>query len=276
MGGDVYRVYFTSRDRENRSHVGWVAIDLNQPDRALAIAEQPLLSPGPPGSFDDAGTTLSCVVRHRGKRYFYYIGWSLRTSVPYHLSIGLALGDDDESAPSATKLPGPIIDRSRVDPLFCTAPTVRYESGRWRMWYVSGLGWIRMGDGVTPSYNTRYADSEDGVDWRRHGLVVLEPQGDELGFSRPSVVLDSDGYHMWYSTRASTHLYRLGLARSTDGLVWTREDANAGLDPAAEGWDSEMIAYPHVFDHGADRFMVYCGNGFGKSGFGLAVQSRHV
>ncbi len=32
-----------------------------------------------------------------------------------------------------------------------------------------------------------------------------------------------------------------------------------------------MVAYPHVFEHRGARWMLYCGNGFGRTGFGLAV-----
>ena len=46
------------------------------------------------------------------------------------------------------------------------------------------------------------------------------------------------------------------------------------LLPAAAGWDSEMVAYPHVFDHDGERWMLYCGNGFGRTGFGLAIRER--
>jgi hypothetical protein len=32
-----------------------------------------------------------------------------------------------------------------------------------------------------------------------------------------------------------------------------------------------MIEYPFVFDHGGARYMLYNGNGYGRSGVGLAV-----
>jgi hypothetical protein len=268
---DLYRIYFTSRDAQSRSHVGWIEIDITRPNRILRIAQTPLLSPGDPGRFDDAGTTLSCIVQHGGKRYFYYIGWSLRQSVPYHLSIGLALADTDRGEPVAIPLPGPIIERNPIDPLFCTAPSVLIENGLWRMWYVSGLGWPREGDRIVPSYHTRYATSEDGIEWNRTGLTVLDVRDDEYGFSRPSIMRDGNEYAMWYSVRGRNRPYRLGFARSSDGLAWTRNDGDAGLETSADGWDSEMIAYPHVFDHESDRYMLYCGNGFGRTGFGLAI-----
>ena len=36
-------------------------------------------------------------------------------------------------------------------------------------------------------------------------------------------------------------------------------------------WDSEMICYPYVFEHKDDLYMLYNGNDYGKTGFGLAV-----
>ena len=38
-----------------------------------------------------------------------------------------------------------------------------------------------------------------------------------------------------------------------------------------DGWDSEMVAYPAVFELDGRTYMLYAGNGNGKTGFGLAV-----
>ena len=32
-----------------------------------------------------------------------------------------------------------------------------------------------------------------------------------------------------------------------------------------------MICYPNVFDYNGNRYMLYNGNAYGKSGFGLAI-----
>ena len=75
---------------------------------------------------------------------------------------------------------------------------------------------------------------------------------------------------MWYSYRGEK--YRIGYAESEDGIVWTRKDNESGIGVSSEGWDSEMIDYPVVFKHKDDVYMLYCGNGYGKTGFGLAVR----
>ena len=64
-------------------------------------------------------------------------------------------------------------------------------------------------------------------------------------------------------------------AESPDGKSWTRHDDRAGLTAGEEGWDSEMVAYPHVFDHDGQRYMVYSGNDYGKGGMGLAILEQN-
>lgn len=76
---------------------------------------------------------------------------------------------------------------------------------------------------------------------------------------------------MWFSSRGRNQPYKLAAARSSDGLKWIRDYGDAGLDVSPHGWDSETIAYPHVFYHRGNRYMLYCGNGFGAGGIGLAV-----
>lgn len=77
---------------------------------------------------------------------------------------------------------------------------------------------------------------------------------------------------MWFSYRSGTgETYRIGYAISSDGKQWKLALNETGIDVSASGWDSEMIEYPFVFDHEGRRYMLYNGNGYGKTGFGLAV-----
>jgi hypothetical protein len=83
---------------------------------------------------------------------------------------------------------------------------------------------------------------------------------------------------MWYSRRGIVeyrsdrrHSYRIGYAESKDNLEWERKDEQAGLELSADGWDSEMLAYPYIVDYQDKRYLFYNGNGFGRSGFGFAL-----
>jgi hypothetical protein len=64
----------------------------------------------------------------------------------------------------------------------------------------------------------------------------------------------------------------MGYAESVNGKDWVRMDDTVGIDVSEDSdWDSEMIEYPFIFDHDGQRYMLYNGNGYGKTGFGLAV-----
>jgi len=65
--------------------------------------------------------------------------------------------------------------------------------------------------------------------------------------------------------------YCIGYAVSRDSRMWELTIENAAIDVSPDGWDSEMIEYPFVFDHAGQRDMLYNGNDYGKTGFGLAV-----
>jgi hypothetical protein len=139
------------------------------------------------------------------------------------------------------------------------------------MWYLGGLGWSDNNGQLSASYHICHARSADGLLWKDRGRVTLPLEGDEFAIARPCVLRTDDGWLMWFSARTRHRPYRLGAAASEDGLSWQRRPDLAGFEPATSGWDSEMVAYSHVFEYAGTRWMLYCGNGFGRSGMGLAV-----
>jgi hypothetical protein len=91
----------------------------------------------------------------------------------------------------------------------------------------------------------------------------------EHAFGRPCVVRDTDAYRMWYCHRGER--YRIGGAESDDGIAWRRRDDAMGLTASGPGWESEMVAYPWIFDWQNRRYMLYNGNDYGRTGIGLAL-----
>ncbi len=265
--GDRVRVYFSSRDGQNRSHVGCFTFDPGRPGQVTDLAERPLVSPGAPGLFDDSGVSIGCVVRDGDRRRLYYAGWNLGVTVPWRNAIGLAeTRGDDHDFHKPTR--APVLDRSAVDPFSLSYPWVLQDGGAWRMWYGTNLTW---GPAIADmTHVVRHAWSDDGVHWRCDERVVvgLERPG-ETCIARPCVLRDADRWRMWYAWRGEA--YRIGYAESADGLRWERRDDLAGIDVSASGWDAGMVCYPCVFDHQGARWMLYCGNAYGRTGIGLAV-----
>lgn len=268
LGGDIFRIYFSSRDSLNRSCTGFVVIDICRPQEILEVSSTPVLAPGNLGEFDDSGAMATWLASNEGKRYLYYIGWNLGVTVPFRNSIGLAISRDGGRFERFAS--GPIVDRTASEPHFCASCCVLPDGNKWLMWYLSCTGWQVTDGKLRHRYHIKYAESDDGIHWRREGRVAIDyANDDEYAISRPSVIRENDRWRMWFSYRGVA--YRIGYAESIDGKSWTRHDRMVGIDVSQSGWDSEMIEYPFVFDHKGQRFMLYNGNDYGASGFGLAV-----
>jgi hypothetical protein len=265
-------LYFCSRDERGRARPGRVTLQAEGDAlRSGPHATRPLLDLGALGAFDDAGVTTSCVVHHGPRTHLYYTGWMLGRSVPFYLSAGLAVSEDG-GASFTRASPAPILERSAVDPFMTASPWVLCEGGIWRMWYVSCDRWEIVDGEPKHWYHVRYAESEDGVAWRRQGRVAIDFAGpDEYAIARPCVVLDGDRYRMWFSARGDA--YRLGYAESVDGLSWDRDDSAVGLEPTPGEFDGEMQAYPCVAELGGRRHLLYNGDGYGRTGIGYATAS---
>jgi len=266
---DILRVYFSGRDEVGRAQIGYFDCELEPEPRVLRVSNAPIICFGEKGLFDDRGVVTSCLIDYESEKYLYYTGWMLGVTVPFYFYIGLAI------APQGTidfvkHAPVPIMDRNSIDPYLLGSPFILVENDIWRMWYVSAQRWEQHGDGLRHYYLIKYAWSEDGLIWHRDGHICIDFSSDaEYALARPHVIKEDGYYHMWYAYRGDA--YRIGYAVSEDGLNWERRDSEVGIDVSESGWDSEMIEYPYIFDHQGKRYMLYNGNGYGKTGIGLAV-----
>lgn len=272
LGPDRTRVFFSARDDENRSSIGWVDLDMtplaqDALPRVVAEAEEPVLGPATPGHFDDSGLGLGSIVAGDGEARLYYMGWNLGILAPWRNSIGVAAGDP--AAPHFERLfAGPIMDRSPEDPFTLSYPWVlRLAPDDWRMWYGSNLAW---GAGSADMQHVvKAAHSQDGLRWTRAAEPAIGfSRPGEYAIARPCILHEADRFAMWFATRGER--YHIGAAVSTDGAAWQRRDEELGLEPAGAGWDGEMVCYPCAFRHEGRLYLLYNGNGYGRAGFGIA------
>jgi predicted GH43/DUF377 family glycosyl hydrolase len=273
LADNRYRIYFASRDELQRSHVGYIEIDLARPSDIIHSSAKPVLSPGPIGHFDEHGVYPSSIVTIGSQKYLYFIGWNRGYKHPlFYASIGLAISDDGGRSFFRVS-PAPIVDRGEYDPCLVTSPNVLIEEGLWRMTYVSGSRWEQSSEGELQSrYHIKYAESQDGIHWKREGKVAIDLFAKETNIARPCVLKHGSYYRMWYCKAELPSIsYRLGYAESIDFRNWVRMDASVGLDVSESGFDSEMICYPCVIAKNGSLYMFYNGNEYGRSGIGLAV-----
>jgi predicted GH43/DUF377 family glycosyl hydrolase len=270
IGDDRFRIYFSTRNINRQASIGFVEVSMKNPTQILRVSEKPVLSPGEIGLFDDSGVSLSCIIPVENKLYMYYLGWNLGVTVPWRNSIGLAVSDDGGETFQRTSK-APLLDRNHIDPYSISYPFVFKDDEMYHMYYGSNLSWGAKQEEM--AHLIKYAWSEDGRQFHRTGDIALNFKNEkEYAISRPFVFKDGDVYKMWYSYRGAS--YRIGYAESTDGIRFNRMDEKVGIDVSEQGWDSEMICYPFLFDHKGNRYMLYNGNGYGKTGFGLAVLDR--
>jgi len=269
LSDNIFRVYFSGRDKKNRSLIAYVDIDIKNPSKMIAISKQPVLGLGKLGCFDDNGVTPSWIVNYKNYKYLYYIGWNKGATVRMHIVAGLSISNNGGDSFQRV-LNVPILDRTHEEPYTLnTGPCVLFDDGHWRMWYVSGVEWVHHD---LPRYNIKYAESNDGIKWKRDGHICIDFKKGENALARPCVIKEDKIYKMWYSYKGSA--YRIGYAESNDGLYWQRKDNEANIDISKSGWDSEMIEYSFVFKHKNKKYMLYNGNNYGYDGIGLAVEEK--
>jgi len=270
--GDIYRIYFASRDTNQRSRIGFIEIDINDPKNVLNISRTPVLEPGPIGFFDQDGVFPASIVDQDGKKNLYYIGWCKGAKPPlFYASIGLAISEDGgKSFYKYSK--APIMARSEHDPCLVTSPFVFKDEDIWKVFYVSGIKWELIEGDLRSFYHIKYAYSNDGINWIRTGEIAIDFKDEnESNIARPTIIKERNVYKIWYSYATLTDSYRIGYAESTDGIHFIRKDEYTGLDVSEEGFDSEMMCYPFVIKNKSKIYMLYNGNRFGKDGIGLAV-----
>lgn len=283
---DFVRIYFSTRRPEPNgqylSYISYIEVD-RELQTVLRVADHSVMPLGELGAFDEHGIFPMHVLRHAGEVRAYTCGWSRRVSVPVETAIGLAVSAD--AGRTFTRVGhGPVMGPAPDEPFLVGDPFVAVHGGRWHMWYIYGTSWVPAGphEGPARIYKIAHALSTDGLAWTRDAITIIP---DRIGHDECQAlptVFECDGrWHMYFCYRYATDFranpargYRLGYAYSDDLRRWTRDDAAAGIDVSASGWDSEMQCYPHVFWCGEHAYLLYNGNGFGRGGFGTARLER--
>jgi predicted GH43/DUF377 family glycosyl hydrolase len=281
---DFVRVYFCTREKPNEqgqtvSRVAFVDLDRKNLKNVVRVSQNPVLELGGTGAFDEFGTYPFCPVRVNDLIYGYYGGVTRCESVPFNVAIGLGISDDQGL--TFKKLDhGPILSYSLDEPFVVCSPKVRFFQGQYYMFYSSGTQWIKTDGRPEICYKLRMAVSKDGINWEKlHKNIIADKLGEDEAQACGDVIFKNGAYHMFFCYRKSLdfrrnkeNTYKIGYARSKDLIHWERNDEQAGIRISEKGddFDSEMVAYPNVFELDGNIYMLYLGNEVGKMGFGLA------
>lgn len=280
---DGIRVYFSTRERDDTgkflSHISYVDFDPTF-GAIRAVADHTVVPLGGAGEFDEHGIFPIHIFRNGDEVWGYTTGWNRRVSVSADASIGLAVSRD--GGRTFGKIgKGPVLTSSLHEPFLIGDAFVLKVDGIYHMWYIFGQRWLRPEPGAPADrvYKIGHACSEDGLNWEKEGrAIIADHLGEDECQALPSVLHFGGIYHMVFCFRShagfrteKSHAYRLGYAYSRDMKHWVRDDAALGLAPSDDGWDCEMMCYPHLFAYRDRVWLLYNGNQFGRGGFGLAV-----
>ncbi len=277
---DFVRVYFATREEYKndmcRAYGGFVDLDKNNLSRVINISSEPIIELGGIGEFDEFGSMPCSVVRHNDEYYLYYVGWTRQYSTPYDWEIGLGKSSDGVKFTKIGK--GPLMGPTVHEPYLNSTPVVyKFGENDWHMFYHTGLRWIKGADKLESQYVLKHTTSTDGINWQRDTKPIIPLKVQNECQTTPALMVLDGRYHVFFCYRHGldfrynkNNAYRIGYAYSDDLISWIRDDDQVGIDVSESGWDSEMIEYPHINKINGKYIMFYCGNHFGKSGFGYA------
>ncbi len=270
INDDVIRVYASLRDTDGTGQIGYVDVNANDPSEIIKISEKPVLEIGQDGMFDDNGVILGDLIKVNNQIYMYYVGFQLVNKVKFLAYTGLAISDSHGENFIRYKQT-PVLDRGKNSAFINAIHTVIFEDNKFKVWCGVGDSWETINNISYPNYNTRYYESDNGLDFNAdEDRVCIEHINDEYRIGRPRVYKTDNGYNMIYTYGTFDGRYEMGCAESIDGINWLRNDANIGIKLSDSGWDSSSISYGVPCRVKDKTYLFYNGNNMGRDGFGFA------
>lgn len=213
---------------------------------------KPVLMRGDKGTWDSVDVLNPSVVEWGGKLWNFYSGFDgsvWRT--------GVATSHDGKSW---TK--------------YQNNPVLSPGSGGWDARYIAANGSAIVVDEQLRYYfaaqsvegitSIGLAVSNDGYGMRKSALPVLSPglagQWDEHTVSDPYVIRDGGSFYMYFLGMNRVGVQRLGVAKSSDGIHWSKHPGNPIMDIGSRGdFDVGGLGEPSVIKVGNLFLMAYTG-----------------
>jgi len=276
------RMYFWTSGGGNYLFAAEASPD--DPTQWTLLDDEPILSPAASGNLRNGGPSFPWVVpRDDGPWLLYYCAWG-SWAAPGELSNRTSLAVSEDQGRTWIVIKEPLLPLGPAGSfdagLTGSVCVLRLGADDFRMWYTAGERYEIFNGSKRGIVHLGYATSRDGTAWDRHPTPHLSPRLDrtqpyEAVVSKPSVVVIDGVYHMWLSVyQMKGRGYRLGYARSDDGVHWQRALDKEILPLTPDAFDSINQSYPNVIEMSDELWMFYVGNSFGSTGIGWATLKK--
>ena len=228
--------------------------------------DNPVLTPGSPGEWDEAGIFYPRVIYYDNTYHMWYSGSKTDST-----GIGHATSQDGVTW---TKNPNnPVLDvgpDGAWDDQNAYAATVLLIDSIFHMWY----------NGQATSFGVDnnkigHATSSDGITWTKdpnNPVLTTGPIGawDDEWSAYPNVVHTDETFHMWYSGFKEGSGISIGHATSPDGVAWTKDSQNPVITSSGE-WEVPLVFPGGTIFNGSNYQMWYSGGIAWKTMIGYAT-----
>ena len=184
--------------------------------------------------------------------WFNFFLRSLAFIVAFLLCLGCI---QSEAQTNWSKYPGnPVVKRGDLgefDALQAKQPTVIFDAGIFKMWYVGRN---------SSQEQIGYAESQDGIHWTKKGPVLASGspgEFDSIHQNTPKVLKIGLTYFMWYAG-FNGRQWRIGMAGSLDGINWCKKGVVLAEGDDYE-FDSLHVLAPSVIFIDSTYWMWYEG-----------------
>lgn len=202
------------------------------------------------------------VVIHDGTKYRMYY-----TSLTYGARGAIGYAESADGLSWSRPFDGPIIfpGPNSWDSQCITMGAVIKDGNIWYLYY---MGFSDQNG----TWHIGLATSIDGISWNKNPQPVLQAgSGWEYQIVPTSVIKKNGVFHLYYTGR-NYPTYKIGLATSTNGINWTRNNINPILS-AALPWEGTKVSAASVVADGDSLIMVYSSTQGDKHYFGMATST---
>ena len=228
----------------------------------MKYAGNPVLKPGAGGEWDETYRGQAAIMNEGGVYKMWYSGGG--SAGPWQTGYATSTNGIDWNIYGGNPVL-PVGGSGDWDEMESDAPAVINDGGTYKMWY----------HGCDASYSTcsiGYAESPDGINWTKYtanpvltGTVGAWDEGQVLW---PAVIKNGGTYKMWYVSGGA-----IGLATSTDGILWTKEAGNPVL---TDGWDGGGAGAQMVMLEGSTYKMWFRSGQGATRGIGYATSTDGI